>query len=116
MVFERIVITKIMTVYPYYSGNYSGFRHIIADNDNPVNSCQIHNRFPIIPPHPLKPEHHPHPSAGAKDSGRSAWRPASPAYCRSAECFDRWAEASSRRLRTPILHCRGLCRAPGISS
>ena len=29
-----------MTVYPNYSGNYNGFRHIIADNNNPVNSCQ----------------------------------------------------------------------------
>ena len=29
-----------MTVYPNYSGNYNGFRHIIAGNNNPVNSCQ----------------------------------------------------------------------------
>ena len=29
-----------MTVYFNYSGNYNGFRHIIADNNNPVNSCQ----------------------------------------------------------------------------
>ena len=29
-----------MTVYPNYSGNYNGFRHIIADNNSPVNSCQ----------------------------------------------------------------------------
>ena len=29
-----------MTVYPSYSGNYNGFRHIIAGNNNPVNSCQ----------------------------------------------------------------------------
>lgn len=29
-----------MTVSSNYSGNYNGFRHIIADNNNPVNSCQ----------------------------------------------------------------------------
>ena len=29
-----------MTVYSNYSGNYNGFRHIIADNNSPVNSCQ----------------------------------------------------------------------------
>lgn len=29
-----------MTVYSSYSGNYNGFRHIIADNNSPVNSCQ----------------------------------------------------------------------------
>ena len=29
-----------MTVYSNYSGNYNGFRHIIADNNNPVNSRQ----------------------------------------------------------------------------
>ena len=29
-----------MTVYSNYSGNYNGFRHIIAGNNNPVNSCQ----------------------------------------------------------------------------
>ena len=29
-----------MTVYFNYSGNYNGFRHIIAGNNNPVNSCQ----------------------------------------------------------------------------
>ena len=29
-----------MTVSSNYSGNYNGFRHIIAGNDNPVNSCQ----------------------------------------------------------------------------
>lgn len=29
-----------MTVSSNYSGIYNGFRHIIADNNNPVNSCQ----------------------------------------------------------------------------
>ena len=29
-----------MTVYSNYSGIYNGFRHIIADNNNPVNSRQ----------------------------------------------------------------------------
>lgn len=29
-----------MTVYSNYSGNYNGFRHIIADNNSPVYSCQ----------------------------------------------------------------------------
>ena len=29
-----------MTVYSNYSGNYNGFRHIIADNEIRVNSCQ----------------------------------------------------------------------------
>ena len=32
----------IMTNYPNYSGNYNGLRHIITDNNNPVNSYQIH--------------------------------------------------------------------------
>jgi len=29
-----------VTVSSNYSGIYNGFRHIIADNNNPVNSCQ----------------------------------------------------------------------------
>ena len=29
-----------MTVSSNYSGIYNGFRHIIADNNSPVNSCQ----------------------------------------------------------------------------
>lgn len=29
-----------MTISSNYSGIYNGFRHIIADNNNPVNSCQ----------------------------------------------------------------------------
>lgn len=29
-----------MAVSSNYSGIYNGFRHIIADNNNPVNSCQ----------------------------------------------------------------------------
>ena len=39
MVPKRIVITDDMTVYPNYSGNYNGFRHIITDDEIPINSC-----------------------------------------------------------------------------